>query len=39
VEAGEDWRGTGRRLIKEIWSTSEAVRPDPYLKTYDWAKA
>jgi len=25
-------------LIKEIWSTSEAVRPDPYLKTYDWAK-
>ncbi len=25
-------------LIKEIWSTDEAVRPDPYLKTYDWAK-
>lgn len=25
-------------LIKVIWSTSEAVRPDPYLKTYDWAK-
>lgn len=25
-------------LIKEIWSTSETVRPDPYLKTYDWAK-
>ncbi|RCX13534.1 urea-binding protein [Anaerobacterium chartisolvens] len=25
-------------LIKEIWSTGEAVRPDPYLKTYDWAK-
>jgi len=25
-------------LIKEIWSSSEAVRPDPYLKTYDWAK-
>jgi len=23
--------------IKEIWSTPEAVRPDPYLKTYDWA--
>lgn len=25
-------------LIKEIWSTEDAVRPDPYLKTYDWAK-
>ncbi len=25
-------------LIKEIWSTGESVRPDPYLKTYDWAK-
>jgi len=25
-------------LIKEIWSTGEPVRPDPYLKTYDWAK-
>jgi len=25
-------------LIKEIWSTEGAVRPDPYLKTYDWAK-
>lgn len=24
--------------IKEIWSSGEAVRPDPYLKTYDWAK-
>lgn len=23
--------------IKEIWSTKEAIRPDPYLKTYDWA--
>lgn len=23
--------------IKEIWSTPEAVRPDPYLKTYEWA--
>jgi urea transport system substrate-binding protein len=25
-------------LIKEIWSTGKTVRPDPYLKTYDWAK-
>lgn len=25
-------------LIKEIWSTNEAVRPDPFLTTYDWAK-
>lgn len=24
--------------IKEIWSTPEAVRPDPYLKTYSWAQ-
>ncbi len=24
--------------IKEIWSTAEAVKPDPYLKSYDWAK-
>ena len=23
--------------IKEIWSTTEAVKPDPYLKSYDWA--
>ncbi|MDQ0202711.1 urea ABC transporter substrate-binding protein [Pectinatus haikarae] len=25
-------------MIKEVWSTPEPVRPDPYLKTYDWAK-
>jgi len=25
-------------LIKEIWSTPAAVKPDPYLKSYDWAK-
>lgn len=25
-------------LIKEIWNTGNAVKPDPYLKTYDWAK-
>lgn len=25
-------------LIKEIWSTAESVKPDPYLKSYDWAK-
>ncbi|AOY76438.1 urea ABC transporter substrate-binding protein [Clostridium formicaceticum] len=24
-------------LIEEIWSTEGAVRPDPYLRTYDWA--
>ena len=25
-------------LIDEVWSTSGAVKPDPYLTTYDWAK-
>ena len=25
-------------LIDEVWSTSGAVKPDPYLSTYDWAK-
>jgi len=25
-------------LIKEIWSTEGTVRPDPFMKTYDWAK-
>ncbi|WP_313561442.1 urea ABC transporter substrate-binding protein [Ruminiclostridium cellobioparum] len=25
-------------LIKEIWSTAQSVKPDPYLKSYDWAK-
>lgn len=24
-------------LIDEIWATEEAVKPDPYLKGYDWA--
>ena len=24
-------------LIDEIWSTGDPVKPDPYLKTYDWA--
>ncbi|WP_310602673.1 urea ABC transporter substrate-binding protein [Anaerosporobacter sp.] len=24
-------------LIDEVWSTSEAVKPDPYLKGYEWA--
>ncbi|KLU65942.1 MULTISPECIES: urea ABC transporter substrate-binding protein [Desulfosporosinus] len=24
--------------IKEIWSTGKAVKPDPYLKSYPWAK-
>ncbi len=26
-------------LIYEIYSTDEAVEPDPYLTTYDWAVA
>lgn len=26
-------------LIKEVWKTDNAVSPDPYLKTYDWAKS
>jgi urea transport system substrate-binding protein len=25
-------------LIKEVWGTDEAIKPDPYLKTYEWAK-
>ncbi|OLN32002.1 Urea ABC transporter, urea binding protein [Desulfosporosinus metallidurans] len=25
-------------LIKEIWSTEKTVKPDPFLKSYDWAK-
>ncbi|GAB6152344.1 urea ABC transporter substrate-binding protein [Desulfosporosinus burensis] len=25
-------------LIKEIWSTKTTVKPDPFLKSYDWAK-
>lgn len=25
-------------LIKEIWSTEKPVKPDPFLKSYDWAK-
>lgn len=24
-------------LIDEVWSTDDAVKPDPYLKEYDWA--
>ena len=24
-------------LINEIYATDEAVKPDPYLETYDWA--
>lgn len=24
-------------LIDEVWSTKEAIKPDPYLKGYDWA--
>ncbi|MGI9033952.1 MAG: urea ABC transporter substrate-binding protein [Acidimicrobiales bacterium] len=25
-------------LIKEVWSSGGPIQPDPYLKTYDWAK-
>ncbi|RID86130.1 urea ABC transporter substrate-binding protein [Peribacillus asahii] len=25
-------------LIKELWNSGEAVKPDPYLEGYDWAK-
>ncbi|MCR4821457.1 MAG: urea ABC transporter substrate-binding protein, partial [Treponema sp.] len=25
-------------LIDEVWSTAGAIKPDPYLSTYDWAK-
>ena len=25
-------------LIDEIWATPGAIKPDPYLSTYDWAK-
>jgi urea transport system substrate-binding protein len=25
-------------LIKELWNSGEPVKPDPYLKGYDWAK-
>lgn len=24
-------------LIDEVWNSGEAVKPDPFLKTYDWA--
>ncbi|WP_413789589.1 urea ABC transporter substrate-binding protein [Metabacillus rhizosphaerae] len=24
--------------FKEVWNSSEQVKPDPYLKTYDWAE-
>jgi urea transport system substrate-binding protein len=24
--------------IKEVWGTEKAIKPDPYLKTYKWAK-
>ena len=24
--------------FKELWNSGEPVKPDPYLKTYDWAK-
>ncbi|RYL89298.1 urea ABC transporter substrate-binding protein [Sporolactobacillus sp. THM7-4] len=25
-------------MIKEVWGTKEAIKPDPYLKNYKWAK-
>ncbi len=24
--------------FKEVWNSGEAVKPDPYLKSYPWAK-
>ncbi|MGN2618088.1 urea ABC transporter substrate-binding protein [Bacillus stercoris] len=29
---------TGNGQFKEVWNSGEPVKPDPYLKTYDWAK-
>ncbi|AFI30274.1 urea ABC transporter substrate-binding protein [Bacillus sp. JS] len=29
---------TGDGQFKEVWNSGEPVKPDPYLKTYDWAK-
>ncbi|MCY9375316.1 urea ABC transporter substrate-binding protein [Bacillus sp. T17B1] len=31
-------RITGDGQLKEVWNSGEPVKPDPYLKTYDWAK-
>ncbi|QNK39112.1 urea ABC transporter substrate-binding protein [Caproicibacter fermentans] len=28
----------GDGSIREVWSTPSAIKPDPYLKTYSWAK-
>ena len=25
-------------MIDEIWATTGAIKPDPYLSTYEWAK-
>jgi urea transport system substrate-binding protein len=25
-------------LIKEVWNSGKPIEPDPYLKTYSWAK-
>lgn len=35
VRVGEI-QGDGQ--FKEIWNSGEAVKPDPFLKTYEWAK-
>ncbi|MCY9056892.1 urea ABC transporter substrate-binding protein [Bacillus inaquosorum] len=29
---------TGDGQFKEVWNSGDPVKPDPYLKTYDWAK-
>lgn len=29
---------TGDGQFKEVWNSGEPVKPDPYLKTYEWAK-
>ena len=28
----------GNGSINEVWASSEQIRPDPYLSTYDWAR-
>jgi len=27
-----------KSLIDEIWATPDAIKPDPYLSTYEWAR-
>jgi urea transport system substrate-binding protein len=25
-------------MFEEVWNSGEPIKPDPFLKTYDWAK-